>query len=77
MFSYHYAMAWGISLLLASAAIRYKIGKRRFNRRSLAGLERFSSYRRAVLTRLVECLFSFLAKLMLVAGLLLLLIASL
>jgi hypothetical protein len=54
MISYHYALAWGISLLLAGAAIRYKIGKRRFNRRNLAGLEWFSSYRRAVLTRLVE-----------------------
>jgi hypothetical protein len=77
MISYHYSAAWGIFLLLAGASIRYKIGKRRFNRRNLAGLEWFPSYRRAVLTRLVEGLFSLFAKLMILAGLLLLLIASL
>jgi hypothetical protein len=77
MIPYHQAAVWGIFLLVAGAAVRYKIGKRRFNRRSLAGLEWFSSYRRAVLTRLVEGLFILLAKLMILAGLLLLLAASL
>ena len=77
MIPYYHATVWAIFLLVAAAAVRYKIGKRRFNRRSLAGLEWFSSYRRAVLTRLVEGLFSLLAKLMILAALLLLLAASL
>jgi hypothetical protein len=64
MIPYHHVTVWGIFLLVAGAAVQYKIGKRRFSRRSLAGLEWFSSYRRAVLTRLVEGLFSLLAKLM-------------
>jgi hypothetical protein len=77
MISYQHAAAWGIFLVVTGIVVCYKIGKRRFNRRNLAGLEWFPSYSRAVLTRLAEGLFGLLAKLMILTGLLLLLAASL
>ena len=60
----------GIVLISAGLAIRYKIRQRKFKRRSLAGLEWFPSYGKAVITRLWEGIAFFLAGLMIAAGLL-------
>lgn len=54
-------------------AIRYWIGRRRFNRRGIAGLQTFSSYERWWLTTRLEYLVNFLALLAILCGLFLLL----
>lgn len=40
--------------IIAALAIRYIIGKRRFNRRGIAGLQHFRSYGHAVIITLLE-----------------------
>jgi len=49
-------------------AVRYIIGRRRFNRRGIAGLQLFSSYEKWWLITRVERLFNFLALLAILAG---------
>lgn len=60
----------GLALIITGWAIRYKINQRRFYRRGPAGLEWFSSYRRAVLTRFIEGLAGILGKLLIFFGIL-------
>jgi hypothetical protein len=63
----HACILLGIGLL-----IRYWIGRRRFNRRSIAGLQLFSSYEKWWFVTRIEALFNFLALLAVLAGLFLL-----
>jgi len=49
--------------------IRYYIGRRRFNRRSIAGMQIYSSYFRALLTTIIETLFNLIGLLFIVIGL--------
>lgn len=51
--------------------VRYIIGRRRFNRRGVAGLQLFSSYEKWWFTTRIEALFYFLGLLAIVAGILL------
>jgi hypothetical protein len=53
-------------------AIRYIIGRRRFNRRGIAGLQLFSSYEKWWLTTRIEALFYFLGLLAILSGIFLL-----
>jgi hypothetical protein len=48
--------------------IRYHIGRRRFNRRNVAGMQVFNSYRQAVLVTFGERLLIFLATLLIYGG---------
>lgn len=73
---YSYTFPCGLILLVIGLFIRYQIGKRRFNRRGMAGLQQFSSYGRAVLTTLLERLILFIGNLCLLAGMLLLAVAG-
>lgn len=57
-----------ISLFISGIVILYVIGRRRFNRRGVAGLETFSSYGMAVFIRLLEALFRLLAWAMILVG---------
>jgi len=57
-----------IFLFITGIVILYIIGRRRFNRRGVAGLETFSSYGMAVFIRLLEAFFRLLAWAMLLAG---------
>jgi len=51
----------GISIMLFGICLRYWINRRRFNRRTLNGLEHFSSYEKSVATRSFEGFCKFLA----------------
>lgn len=62
----------GLSLTGLGLCIRYHIGRRRFNRRSIAGLQLFSSYSRGLILTCLESLFNLLGLLAILAGLLLL-----
>jgi len=63
-------------LLIATGLfIRYHIGRRRFNRRGIGGLQQFSSYGKAVVITAIEKLANFLALLCLIAGVLLIAVA--
>jgi hypothetical protein len=56
--------------------IRYQIGRRRFNRRGMAGLQQFQNYGKAVVTTLCERLILIIGNLCLLAGLFLLALAG-
>lgn len=45
-----------ILLLVLGLFIRHQIGRRRFNRRNIAGLQLYSSYFKGVVTRIIETL---------------------
>jgi len=59
----HACILLGLGLL-----IRYWIGRRRFNRRGIAGLQLFSSYEKWWITTRIEDLFNFLGLLAILAG---------
>lgn len=64
------AQVYGTLFLLLGLFIRYLIGRRRFNRRGISGLQHYSGYERAVLTTFLEGLFGWLAIALIAAGLL-------
>lgn len=72
----NYIIPCGIGLLAICLFIRYKVGKRRFNRRGIGGLQHFSNYRKAVATTFGETLLIIIANLCGLAGLFLLAIAG-
>ena len=63
-----------IILLVLGLLIRYIVGRRRFNRRTIAGLQQFKNYNIAVLTTVLERLFNVIANLMIIGGIILYLI---
>ena len=58
-----------ILLLGLGLFIRYHVGRRRFNRRGIAGMQIYSSYFRAILTTIIETLFNLIGLLFIVIGL--------
>jgi hypothetical protein len=66
----------GIILSALGLWLRYHIGRRRFNRRGIGGLQQFPTYGRFIFTVLIERVIYFLATLCLWAGLILLAIAG-
>jgi hypothetical protein len=54
--------------IIAALAIRYTIGRRRFNRRGIAGLQHFRSYGHSVIITLLERLASWAANILLLLG---------
>ena len=66
----------GPVLILIGCAIRFKIAKRKFLRRSMTGLEYFPSYSAALVTRFVEGFARVVATLMILAGIVLFLGAT-
>jgi hypothetical protein len=64
----------GILLLLFGLFLRYAIGRRRFNRRSIAGIQGFKSYSYAIVTLTIEKLANALAILCILLALILLII---
>lgn len=67
----------GVGVIMIGLVIRFKIGKRRFSRRGMTGLEWFPSYGQAIITKLIEGLFMIIAKLLILSGILFILGASL
>lgn len=55
-----FSMTIGSIMLIIGWIIRYRIGRRRFNRRNFAGVEVFSSYGKATVTRGFETFMRFL-----------------
>lgn len=64
----------GIIMLLSGFILRVIISKNKFDRRSLTGLQQFSSYWKAVLITITEWLFGLAAFLLIAGGVLLLLV---
>ncbi|WP_413671001.1 hypothetical protein ACEN9X_14350 [Mucilaginibacter sp. Mucisp86] len=61
---------YALLLIVTGLLIRCLIGRRRFYRRNVAGLQQFPSFRRAICTTILETLFSMIANLFLLAGML-------
>lgn len=66
----------GMILTAVGLFIRYHIGRRRFNRRGIGGLQQFPTYGRFVLTMAVERVIFFIGTLCLWAGLFLFALAG-
>ena len=64
-----YIMPCGLLLVALGLFIRYHIGRRRFNRRGIGGLQQFPTYGRFILTVIVERVIYFIGTLCLWAGL--------
>ncbi|QEM12446.1 hypothetical protein [Mucilaginibacter rubeus] len=73
----NYHNPYALLLIAISLLIRCLIGRRRFYRRNVAGLQQFPYYRRAICTTILETLFSMIANLSLWAGMLWLALAVL
>ena len=58
----------GLLLLLVGLAIRFIIGRRRFNRRGVGGLQHYNSYALALLVTLAEFIASAIGFFLIVAG---------
>ena len=71
-----YTIPCGLILSVIGLFIRYRIGKRRFNRRGMAGMQQFPTYRRAIVVTTLERLILFIGNLSLLAGLFLLAVAG-
>jgi hypothetical protein len=65
----------GLLLITLGLSLRYHIGKRRFKRRNIAGLQGFSSYSRALLIAFLEKIGNCVGLLAFLSGLLLLALA--
>lgn len=59
---------YGIILIAVGLALRYIVGRNRFNRRGPAGLQQYDSYNRALGTSLFERLLKILGTLMILGG---------
>jgi hypothetical protein len=65
----------GIVLIVISLILKNIINERRFKRRNFAGMQKFTSYSKAVRVKLIENTILFLARLLLPAGIILLIIS--
>ncbi len=73
--NYHWHIAINsAALLFIGLLLRYWIGKRRFKRRSIAGLQQFRNYHQALLVSLVEKVLNILGTVLILAGIILYLI---
>lgn len=69
LIAYHTQMdIYAVSLMLIALILLYLVGKRRFNRRGIAGTQYFSSYNKALTKTFFECLLRFIAVLMLLGA---------
>ena len=59
---------YAIVLLAIGLLLRYIVGKRRFNRRGVAGLQHFKSYGIALLTMTIEKMVNIIAALMIIGA---------
>jgi len=69
---------WLTAILLCALGLfmRYHIGRRRFNRRGIGGLQQFPTYQKFILTMILEKVIFLIATLCLWAGLFLLALAG-
>tara|TARA_R110000744_G_scaffold90708_1_gene176128 strand:- start:12261 stop:12560 length:300 start_codon:yes stop_codon:yes gene_type:complete len=64
------SLVLGIIALVIGIGLRYWINRRKFYRRSVAGLEGFSSYEKSVFVRFLERIGKWVAYLLIIIGLL-------
>lgn len=76
MEKHQYTIPCGLLLVALGLFIRYQIGRRRFNRRGIGGLQQFPTYGRFIFTVTVETVIHFIGTLSLLAGLFLLAITG-
>ncbi|SDL84760.1 hypothetical protein SAMN04488084_102656 [Pedobacter antarcticus] len=69
-----YFNIYGVLFLLIGVFIRYQIGKHRFNRRNIAGLQIYTSYLKGLITTTIETLLNLLGIFFIVLGLIALII---
>ena len=62
---------YAIILLAIGLLLRYIIGRRRFNRRGIAGFQYFKSYTIALMTTTIETILNFIALLMIIGAIIL------
>lgn len=62
----------GIYLLIAGLVIRFIVGRRRFNRRGVGGLQHFNSYIVDLIVMTIEWLFNLIGLLAIIMGVFLL-----
>ena len=67
-----YTALTGAAMFVVGCVINYKIGRRRFNRRTITGIEIFRSYQHKLTTRLFERIGRLIALLLIVFGLMIL-----
>lgn len=65
---------YAIILLTIGLLLRYIIGKRRFNRRGIAGMQYFKFYGVALVTTIIERIVNIIATLMIIGAIILYLI---
>ncbi|WPU94700.1 hypothetical protein SNE25_04095 [Mucilaginibacter sabulilitoris] len=65
---HHTTLVIGAALIVTALVIRTAISRRRFNRRSITGLQLFQSFWHWRITTLIESFLNFTATLMLLAG---------
>jgi hypothetical protein len=65
---HHSTLLFGAGVFIAGLLINIIIGRRRFNRRGIAGLQMFSSYTKWLIITRLESLFNFIAYLLIIAG---------
>ena len=65
----------GLAMLVIGFTINYIIARRKFNRRSITGLEEFKSFEDAWLTKLIETFGSLVAKLFILIGIFILVLS--
>ncbi|RKR84097.1 hypothetical protein BDD43_4324 [Mucilaginibacter gracilis] len=65
---------YAIVLLAIGLLLRYIIGKRRFNRRGIGGVQYFKSYGRSLITTTFERVLNIIATLMIIGAIILYLI---
>jgi hypothetical protein len=70
----HHLTIYAVILLVTGLLLRYIIGKRRFNRRGVAGLQYFKSYGTALFTTILERVVNIIATLMIIGAVFLYLI---
>lgn len=61
-------MKTGIILLIIGFALNYTINRRRFNRRSITGVELFRSYEQALFIRGIEGVIVLIARVLITSG---------
>lgn len=71
-----YTVPCALFLISVCLIIRYLIGRRKFNRSGMAGLQGYNNYNRAVATTFLEKMMLFIANLCGVAGMFLLAVAG-
>ena len=64
----HTVLILAIILFVAGLLIRYIIGRRRFNRRGVGGLQHFKSYNTSLIIPVIERVLNIIGALMILAG---------